>query len=176
MENRGRELSRNESERGSMSNEGDNTSGSDRTHSPTRHPARRAGLRFTGIDPDTWGQDAQNREVRPSQSESLSHQMRDLSFDRQLVRGPDWDNSLPQEFQAEQYKQLLTSERFRLVDETQDLPFDQQRAKHQAWIDSLPQEFQAQQNQLVLDTERERLLNETRNIPFDQQQARHQAW
>lgn len=114
MENR-----RRETDRGSTSNGGDNSPRSEGTHSPTEHAARRASLRFTGINPDTWGQDAQNREVIPSQSESLSHQMRDLSFDRQLVRGQDWDNSLPQEFQAEQYKQLLTSERERLVDETQ---------------------------------------------------------
>ena len=86
MENRGRPLSRNESDRRLTSNRGDNTSGSDRTNSPTEHAARRAGLRFTGIDPDTWGQDFQSQEGIPSQRESLSHQMRDLSIDQQQAR------------------------------------------------------------------------------------------
>ncbi len=77
----------------SMLNRGDNSSRSDRTNSPTDHSARRAGLRFTGIDPDTWGQDAQNREVINSGRESLFHQTQYLPLDQQRPRHQAWINS-----------------------------------------------------------------------------------
>jgi hypothetical protein len=59
MENR-----RKESDRGSTSNREDYSSRSEITNLPT-HAARRANLRFTGIDPDTWEQDPQSPEVSP---------------------------------------------------------------------------------------------------------------
>jgi hypothetical protein len=149
---------------------------SERIHSLTEHAARRAGLRFTGIDPDTWEQDSQSREVRPSQSESLSHQMRDLSFDQLWARLLARIDSLPPAAQAHQIELVLDTERELLFQQTHYLPLDQQRPIHQAWIDSLPPAAQAHQIELVLDTERELLFQQTHYLPLDQQRPRHQAW
>ena len=149
---------------------------SERTHSPTEHAAHRAGLRFTGLDPDTWGQVPQSREVRPSQSESFSHQMRALSFDQLRARLLARIDSLPPTAQAHQDDLVLGTKRELLFHQTQYLPLDQQRPRHQAWIDSLPPAAQEHQNDLVLGTERELLFHQTQYLPLDQQRPRHQAW
>ena len=143
MENRGRDLSRNGSERGSTSNGGDNTSGSDRTNSPSEHSARRAGLRFTDIDPDTWGQ----RSYRPQ------------------------DNSLQQADQTEQNQNAIYTERMRLANETIHLPVGQLLARVQAWVNSQPQADQAEQIDWALSLERLRLDHRTQNLPVDQRRA-----
>ncbi len=126
MADRGRQLNSNRSDRDSTSDREDSPSRSNSTNPSSEHPARRESLRFTSIDPMTWGQRSHrpqetlemNDATISKQREDVINQTFEMPFDEQRAMWQQWIDTIDERYRVQETYTMHYTIMMREVDHT----------------------------------------------------------